>query len=163
MNTRACKFQARAWPAKYHRSPAHGLLTVSCLCWTVVLISTASSTWTKLWRCSSSITPTFDSLQVTHCTLGDTLYIWWHIVEVAHCIVGDTLHTWWHLVEVTGFVVGDTGLHTSRVLCRLQWGFLDNYPLGGAAAIEVILFPFMPAVTVSVSVPPFSLDTTVGP
>ena len=42
-----------------------------------------------------------------------------------------------------------------------QWGFLDNYPLGGAAAIEVILFPFMPAV--SVSVPPFSLDTTVGP
>ena len=42
----------------------------------------------------------------------------------------------------------------------MQWLFLDNYPLGGAAAIEVILFPFMPAV--SVSVPPFSLDTTVG-
>ena len=37
----------------------------------------------------------------------------------------------------------------------------DNYPLGGATAIEVILYPFMPAV--SVSVPPFSLDTTVGP
>ena len=39
--------------------------------------------------------------------------------------------------------------------------FLDDYPLGGAAAIEVILYPFMPAV--SVSVPHFSLDTTVGP
>ena len=37
----------------------------------------------------------------------------------------------------------------------------DNYPLGGATAIEVILFPFVPAV--SVSVLPFSLDTTVGP
>ena len=29
-------------------------------------------------------------------------------------------------------------------------GFLDNYLLGGAAAIEVILYPFMPAVSVSV-------------
>ena len=29
-------------------------------------------------------------------------------------------------------------------------GFLDKYPLGGAAAIEVILYSFMPAVSVSV-------------